>query len=69
MPPIDHSAEYYRLREGHERALALAAPSDSQRNRHLATAAYYGELARRDSPPFGPDRSPGERCGGLVSGA
>ena len=69
MPPIDHSAEYYLLREGHERALALAAPSDSQRNRHLEMAAYYGELARRDLPPFGPDRPPAGRCGELVSGA
>jgi hypothetical protein len=69
MPPIDHSAEYYRLREGHERALALAAPSESQRNGHLAMAARYGELARRDVPPFSPDLSPADRCGGLLSGA
>ena len=46
MPPIDHSAEYYWLMEGHERALALAARSDYQRNVHLEAAARYGDLAR-----------------------
>ena len=58
MPPIDHTAEYYRLREGHERALALAARSDSQRNGHLATAAVYGAIARRNMSPLGQDRLP-----------
>jgi hypothetical protein len=50
MSPIDHSAEYYWLREGHERALALAARSESQRNEHLAMAARYEELARNGRP-------------------
>lgn len=56
MPPIDHSAEYYCLREGHERALALAARSDHQRNAHLAAAARYGDLARGDAAPIDQDR-------------
>ena len=47
MSPIDHSAEYYWLREGHERALALAARSEDQRDEHLAMADHYEELARR----------------------
>lgn len=42
----DQSAEYYRLREGHERALALAAKTCDQRYRHLQTADRYAELAR-----------------------
>jgi hypothetical protein len=52
MPPIDHTAEYYRLREGHERALALAARGEPERNRHLETAALYRELSRGKAPPF-----------------
>ncbi|MGH6706445.1 MAG: hypothetical protein ACREB1_06520, partial [Sphingomicrobium sp.] len=47
MPPVDYSAEYYCLREGHERALALAARNEFQRDEHLAMAARYGELARQ----------------------
>jgi hypothetical protein len=45
MPLLDQSAEYYRLREGHERALALAAKTVQQRNHHLAMAARYAVLA------------------------
>jgi hypothetical protein len=41
----DQSAEYYRLREGHERALALAARTCEQRHHHLLTAARYAALA------------------------
>jgi hypothetical protein len=43
---LDQSAEYYRLREGHERALALAAPTLKQRRRHLEAAALYARLAQ-----------------------
>ena len=57
MSPIDHSAEYYRLREGHERALALAARSEAQRNEHLAIAARYAELGQGNSLQFKQDRS------------
>jgi hypothetical protein len=46
MRIIDQSAEYYRLREGHERALALAARTCEQRHQHLRAAARYAELAR-----------------------
>jgi hypothetical protein len=56
MPPIDHSAEYYWLREGHERALALAARSDYQRNIHLEAAARYRELARGCAAAFEQER-------------
>jgi hypothetical protein len=56
MPPIDHSAEYYWLREGHERALALAARSDYQRNVHLEAAARYGDLAWGRAAPIDQDR-------------
>jgi hypothetical protein len=45
MPLFDHSAEYYRLREGHERALALAAKTNEQRDQHLLAAARYAALA------------------------
>lgn len=45
MPILDQSAEYYRLREGHERALALAAKTNEQRDQHLLTAARYAALA------------------------
>ena len=45
MPFFDQSAEYYRLREGHERALALAAKTEEQRDQHLLTAAHYATLA------------------------
>ena len=41
----DQSAEYYRLREGHERALALGARTSEQRRRHLVTAGRYAALA------------------------
>jgi hypothetical protein len=56
MSPIDHSAEDYCLREGHERALALAARSDRQRNAHLAAAARFGDLARGRAAPIDQDR-------------
>jgi len=46
MQLFDQSAEYYRLREGHERALALAARTCEQRLEHLLTAARYAALAR-----------------------
>lgn len=46
MRLLDQSAEYYRLREGHERALALAARTAEQRNQHLVTAARYAALAK-----------------------
>jgi hypothetical protein len=42
----DHSAEYYRLRETLERALALRATSDRQRGLHLQTAERYAALSR-----------------------
>ena len=45
MPLFDQSAEYYRVREGHERALALAAKTEEQRDQHLLTAARYAALA------------------------
>lgn len=41
----DQSAEYYKLREGHERALALGARTSEQRDKHLETAARYAALA------------------------
>jgi hypothetical protein len=46
MRLLDQSAEYYRLREGHERALALGARSCEQRHRHLRTAERYAALAK-----------------------
>ena len=45
MVPIDQSREYYRLREGHELALALGAKTIEQRQQHLRAAARYGDLA------------------------
>jgi len=57
MPIHDQSAEYYRLREGHERALALAAKTNEQRNQHLMTAASYAALA-------GGSHEPGLNIGG-----
>ena len=45
MKLSDQSAEYYRLREGHERALALAAKTCEERNQYLLNAARYAELA------------------------
>lgn len=45
MRLTDQSAEYYRLREGHERALALAARTGDERARHLRTADHYAALA------------------------
>lgn len=45
MVPIDQSLEYYRLREGHELALALGANTIEQRQQHLRAAARYGDLA------------------------
>ena len=45
MRLTDQSAEYYRLREGHERALALAAKTGAQRARHLQAADDYAALA------------------------
>jgi len=47
MTPTDQSAEYYRLREGHERALALGARSDLDRLNHLKVAARYAGMARK----------------------
>ena len=43
---FNQSAEYYRLREGHERALALAARTFGQRRRHLLTADRFAALAK-----------------------
>jgi hypothetical protein len=51
MPLLDQSAEYYRLREGHERALALAAKTSEQRDWHLMTAARYAALAVGSDEP------------------
>ena len=51
MPILDQSAEYYRLREGHERALALAAKTNEQRSEHLTTAERYATLAGRSNEP------------------
>lgn len=51
MPIFDQSAEYYRLREGHERALALAAKTNEQRDQHLLTAARYAALAVGSEEP------------------
>jgi len=51
MPLPDQSAEYYRLREGHERALALAAKTSRQRRRHLMTAERYSVLAGGPEAP------------------
>jgi len=51
MPILDQSAEYYRLREGHERALALAAKTSEQRSQHLMTAARYAALAGGSDGP------------------
>lgn len=45
MRLTDQSAEYYRLREGHERALALAAKSGAERAEHLLAADRYAALA------------------------
>ena len=42
---LDESADYYRLREGHERALALAARTRVQRRQHLNAASRYAALA------------------------
>lgn len=46
MRLLDQSAEYYRLREGHERALALGAKTSEQRYQHLCAADRFAELAR-----------------------
>ena len=55
MPLLDQSAEYYRLREGHERALALVAKTTEQRDQHLLTAARYAALAvGSDEPDLDP---------------
>jgi len=51
VPMLDQSAEYYRLREGHERALALAAKTNEQRSEHLTTAKRYAALARSPDDP------------------
>jgi hypothetical protein len=51
MPLFDQSAEYYRLREGHERALALAAKTNEQRNQHLVAAGRYAALAVGSDEP------------------
>ena len=56
MSLFDQSAEYYRLREGHERALALAAKTNEQRDLHLLTAARYAALAVGSGEP---DSKPG----------
>lgn len=53
MNPLDQSAEYYRLREGHERALALAARSREERDEHLLIAARYAALAGDPKADFG----------------
>lgn len=42
----DHTADYYRLRADHERALALAAQSPEQKKAHLSLAERYEELSR-----------------------
>jgi hypothetical protein len=47
MSPTEQSAEYYRLREGHERALALGARSDHERLEHLGAAARFASMARK----------------------
>ena len=47
MTPTDQSAEYYRLREGHERALALGARSEIERLEHLSAAARFASMARK----------------------
>jgi len=52
MQLSDQSAEYYRLREGLERALALAAKTRDQRNRHLLTADRYAALAKGSAKPY-----------------
>lgn len=52
MRLLDQSAEYYRLREGHERALALGARTLAQRNKHLETAARYAALANCTPPAW-----------------
>ena len=46
-PPFDLSAEYYRLRADHERALAMIATTDERRADHLKAAARWQELAER----------------------
>jgi hypothetical protein len=46
-PPFDLSAEYYRLRAGHERALAMIAMTEEQRAAHLKAANRWQELAER----------------------
>lgn len=48
---LDQSAEYYRLREGHERALALTARTCEQRHLHLLAADRYAALARNPVEP------------------
>ena len=45
MSLFDQSSEYYRLREGHERALALAAKTAEQRQQHLIAADCYAAMA------------------------
>ena len=51
MHMLDQSAEYYRLREGHERALALAAKTSEQRREHLKSAKRYASLANGLAEP------------------
>ena len=47
MPRRDLSAQYYRLRADHERALALIAQTDKRREEHLKAAERWTELAER----------------------
>ena len=52
MQLADQSAEYYRLREGLERALALGAKTRDQRKQHLLVADRYAALAKGSARPY-----------------
>lgn len=45
MNTIDNSAEYFRMREAQERAMAERAASEEIRSIHLTLADRYRELA------------------------
>lgn len=45
MSMVDDSAEYFRMREAQERAMAERAASDEIREIHFALAERYRELA------------------------
>jgi len=49
MTPIDSSAEYYRMRQSLELALASTAAPGVRRDYHMSTAKRFAELARKSA--------------------